>query len=517
MVIAIRSTHPGRRAPDDPIDLREQLFNDGLVRPGRHDPAADRADHPPARHPARPRPGQAHRRQPVVPPADDPRQFHDNIRPVLQRHPLARHAEVRLQRHRPARDPPAGPARRAHVGRRAEAVGHPGPRGPVHPARRPQRAGHHRPDQGGRLDQLQERRRRRGARARRADRPRERRSSSSRGWPRPPSGPWRRSCWAPSTSSPARSAGATGPTSTSSTARAGATAAAAMSRWRRLFDTIFKPVEPAREAEGPGIASQRDRASQGDESSGPSGRRSARCGAAYGPGTGASQERQLDHGFPGVPRPDAGVDALRQPARLPDRPGRRRPRAPDRLGRHPRRVVRRRHDPRRLPRPGGPDPPGQRPHLQLRQHDRLRDRRAGRPAADDPGRAAPGRAQRRPRPGEPLRGRLRDQAGGRPEPGRAEAHRRRPGRRVPVATPPGDQVPRPAADLRRSTSTSASPAGTRPRASWSTPRRSSPRSRPPPTPRTPGPSTGSPLASGGSSASSPGVPTPTWSTPSRCS
>jgi hypothetical protein len=31
----------------------------------------------------------------VFPPADDPRRFHDLIRPVLDRHPLARHAEVR--------------------------------------------------------------------------------------------------------------------------------------------------------------------------------------------------------------------------------------------------------------------------------------------------------------------------------------------------------------------------------------------------------------------------------------
>jgi hypothetical protein len=82
--------------PNDLIDLRETLWNESLSGkasliqlPGERitrlrgilldfDPAKLIAENP------------------WFPPADDPLQFHANIKPVLQRHPLARHAEIRL-------------------------------------------------------------------------------------------------------------------------------------------------------------------------------------------------------------------------------------------------------------------------------------------------------------------------------------------------------------------------------------------------------------------------------------
>lgn len=84
------------KGPGDLIDIREQLFNDGLTGPvGLIQLPTERItrlrgillDLDPAKFIAD---------NPWFPPADDPRQFHANIRPVLQRHPLARHAETRL-------------------------------------------------------------------------------------------------------------------------------------------------------------------------------------------------------------------------------------------------------------------------------------------------------------------------------------------------------------------------------------------------------------------------------------
>ncbi|WZO96110.1 hypothetical protein EP7_003092 [Isosphaeraceae bacterium EP7] len=40
-------------------------------------------------------PGKLAPNNPIFPPADSPRAFHESIKPVLDRHPLARHAEVR--------------------------------------------------------------------------------------------------------------------------------------------------------------------------------------------------------------------------------------------------------------------------------------------------------------------------------------------------------------------------------------------------------------------------------------
>ena len=119
--------------------------------------------------------------------------------------------------------------------------------------------------------------------------------------------------------------------------------------------------------------------------------------------------------------------------------------------------------------------------FRLRQHDRLRDGRAGRPAADDPGRRAPGRAQRRSPPGEPLRRRRRRREQARhPEPGPASwsaallADEYLCGSRFRAIR---HYARRPTFDRRLHSS--AAPAGTRPRASWSTARRSCRRSHEP--------------------------------------
>lgn len=86
----------GERTPASPPDLREALYNDGPVGPAASIQA-------PAERITRllgfmwdldPKllvPG-----NPLFPPADDPRQFYRNIRPVLGRHPIARHAQIRI-------------------------------------------------------------------------------------------------------------------------------------------------------------------------------------------------------------------------------------------------------------------------------------------------------------------------------------------------------------------------------------------------------------------------------------
>ena len=88
-------TEPGAATPEGRIDIRQQLFNDGLTGPvGMIQIPTQRItrllafmydldarlllpDNP------------------LVPPAADPRRFYENIRPVLERHPLARRGEVR--------------------------------------------------------------------------------------------------------------------------------------------------------------------------------------------------------------------------------------------------------------------------------------------------------------------------------------------------------------------------------------------------------------------------------------
>jgi hypothetical protein len=86
------STAPSQGAPDE----FEALYNDGAVGPAA---AIQRPLECITRShgfrfdldPVMLRPG-----NPLFPPDSDPRLFHDLIRPVLDRHPLARHAEVRL-------------------------------------------------------------------------------------------------------------------------------------------------------------------------------------------------------------------------------------------------------------------------------------------------------------------------------------------------------------------------------------------------------------------------------------
>ena len=93
---SLASKPPANKATDDLIDLREQLWNEGLTGPaGLIQVPTERItrlrgillDLDPAKLIAE---------NPWFPPADDPLQFHANIKPVLQRHPLARHAEIRL-------------------------------------------------------------------------------------------------------------------------------------------------------------------------------------------------------------------------------------------------------------------------------------------------------------------------------------------------------------------------------------------------------------------------------------
>ncbi len=86
----LASKPPAGRATDDLIDLREQLWNEGLTGPaGLIQVPTERItrlrgillDLDPAKLIAE---------NPWFPPADDPLQFHANTEPILQRHPLAR-------------------------------------------------------------------------------------------------------------------------------------------------------------------------------------------------------------------------------------------------------------------------------------------------------------------------------------------------------------------------------------------------------------------------------------------
>jgi hypothetical protein len=85
----------GKTPADGPVDEREGLFNDAPV--GSAAVIQIPAERITKLHgfvvdvdPKLLVPG-----NPAFPPADDPRRFYDLIRPVLDRHPLARHAEVR--------------------------------------------------------------------------------------------------------------------------------------------------------------------------------------------------------------------------------------------------------------------------------------------------------------------------------------------------------------------------------------------------------------------------------------
>jgi hypothetical protein len=95
MSILAGKQNPGN-VPNGLIDSREQLWNEGLTGPaGLIQLPTERItrlrgillDLDPAKLIAE---------NPWFPPADDPVQFHANIKPVLQRHPLARDAEIRL-------------------------------------------------------------------------------------------------------------------------------------------------------------------------------------------------------------------------------------------------------------------------------------------------------------------------------------------------------------------------------------------------------------------------------------
>jgi hypothetical protein len=92
---SLASKPPAGKATDDLIDLRETLWNEGLTGPaGLIQVPTERItrlrgilfDLDPTKLAAE---------NPWFPPADDPRQFHAKIEHVLQRHPLARHAEIR--------------------------------------------------------------------------------------------------------------------------------------------------------------------------------------------------------------------------------------------------------------------------------------------------------------------------------------------------------------------------------------------------------------------------------------
>jgi hypothetical protein len=85
---------PTGKATDDRIDKRETLWNEGLTgKAGSIQVPTERItrllgvlfDLDPAKL----------AENPWFPPADNPVEFHANIKPVLQRHPLASHAEVR--------------------------------------------------------------------------------------------------------------------------------------------------------------------------------------------------------------------------------------------------------------------------------------------------------------------------------------------------------------------------------------------------------------------------------------
>ena len=92
----LTSGPPAGKGPGDLVDCREQLWNEGLTGPaGSIQVPTERItrlrgillDLDPARLIAE---------NPWFPPADDPVEFHAKIKHVLQRHPLARHAEIRL-------------------------------------------------------------------------------------------------------------------------------------------------------------------------------------------------------------------------------------------------------------------------------------------------------------------------------------------------------------------------------------------------------------------------------------
>ncbi len=93
---SLASEPPAGKGPGDRIDLREQLWNEGLTGPAG-------SIQVPTERITRLRgilldldPGKLIAKNPWFPPADDPLQFLANIKPILQRHPLARHAEIRL-------------------------------------------------------------------------------------------------------------------------------------------------------------------------------------------------------------------------------------------------------------------------------------------------------------------------------------------------------------------------------------------------------------------------------------
>ena len=92
---SLASKPPADKGPGELVDRREALWNEAVTGP------AGLIQLPTERitrlrgilldlDPKRLRPDNT-----LFPPADDPRQFYENIRPVLARHPLVRHAEVR--------------------------------------------------------------------------------------------------------------------------------------------------------------------------------------------------------------------------------------------------------------------------------------------------------------------------------------------------------------------------------------------------------------------------------------
>ena len=316
---SLASGSPAGKGPGDPVDCREQLWNAGLTGPaGSIQVPAERItrlsgilldlD-----------PGKLVADNPWFPPADDPLRFLANIRPVLRRHPLARHAEVRLSGtglHGILRlDPPVELTSAAEQKWWASLVRAVQCSMPVDPnapgiTALTRAVGSVNSKTGAVVAVLE------------PGEPIDPRAVIEfvAGLARAaPSGPWRRSCSAPSISSPARSAAATGPTSTSSIARAGATATAAASAWR---GSSTRSTGPSSRPKPPVPTS--DRVIRDDPGAG-----------AASPRRRSIQERRPDHGFPGVSRTDPGVDAPRQPARLSGRPGGRRPRPPDHQRRHP--------------------------------------------------------------------------------------------------------------------------------------------------------------------------------------
>src|SRR5262245_3927597 len=92
----LTSGSPAGKGPGDLIDMRETLWNEcetgatGLIQVPTERITGLRGillDQDPAKLIAE---------NPWFPPADNPLQFHANVRPVLARHPVACRAEVRL-------------------------------------------------------------------------------------------------------------------------------------------------------------------------------------------------------------------------------------------------------------------------------------------------------------------------------------------------------------------------------------------------------------------------------------